>query len=248
MCYNARYLIQKALKRAKHYNVTDDVNLYEKKLKDYDEWYRVSGFAHPKVIIYTNFEPYEPIISQWGFISSKAKGVDEKELINKSHLIARGETIFKKYSFIDSAKNRRCIIPADGFYEYHDYKRRKYPFYIFRNDREVIYFDGLWSIWKNPITGNIVNSYCIITTRPNNLLTKIHNKPQFGEPRMPVILEGDSIDVWLSENHEEELQKLLKPFPDEWMKAHTVKPLSGKNSPGNVPDANEYFEYEELAF
>ena len=118
MCFNARYRLEIAMRRAKMYS-PKDVTHWENELKQYDEGFQISGFAHPKVIIYTNDKPYEPKLSTWGLIPSWAK--DAYSIWNKT-LNARGETIFEKPSFKKSAEEKRCLIPVEGFYEYHHFK------------------------------------------------------------------------------------------------------------------------------
>lgn len=243
MCFNARYRIEIALKRAQMYN-PDEVGYWETLLKKYDDWFQVSAFTHPKVLVYTNEEPYKPQPSQWGLVPAWAK--DPAEIWNKT-LNARGETIFEKASFRASAKSKRCIIPAEGFYEYHHFKGRSYPYYIYPKNKEPLNFAGLWNEWIDPNTGEIIHSFSVVTTKANELMRHIHNKPRLsGDHRMPVILIDGAEDEWLRPISKEELIQLLKPYPDSLLEAHTVKPLSGGGSPGNVKEANKRFDYPEL--
>ncbi len=253
MCFNARYGISSALKRAMHDGRKEDAEYWQELLKKYDatfsfaDIYQVSAFSHPKVIVYENNAPFEPVISQWGLIPHWAK---EPEKIWNSTLNARGETIFEKASFKDSAYHKRCLVPVEGFYEHHDYRGKKYPFYITRKDGEPLYLAGLWNDWVNKETGEILNTYSIVTTHANSLMAKIHNKPKFsGDHRMPVILPENVADEWLKPLTEKELKELATyVFPDSQLDAWTVGKLSGKDSPGNVPDANKKHKYEELVF
>lgn len=217
-------------------------------LEQYDEWFQVSAFTHPKVIIYENDMPFEPRTSVWGLIPDWAK---EPEKIWNSTVNARGETIFEKASFRKSAEIKRCLIPANGFYDHHDFKGKKYPFYITGKDIDgPIYLAGLWNDWTNKNTGKVLNTYTIVTTRANPLMAKIHNKPKFSnDPRMPVILPEDLREEWLKPLSRREIQELATyVFPGSKLNAWTVPKLSGNNSPGNVPEANKKFEYPELDF
>ncbi len=246
MCYTATSLIKKALKRARHNREPEEVEHFEKQLKDVVDQHQVSGFAHPRLITYTNEALFNPQLSIWGLIPSWVKDEKQaKDMWNKT-LNARSETIFEKPSFRESAKNKRCIIPLGGFFEHHHYNKKKYPFFIHPTDDEPLNVAGLWNSWVNKQTGEVFHTCSIVTTSANELMAKIHNGAK--ESRMPAILEAGAEDEWLSENSKEKLQELLKPFPEEYLEAHTVKPLSGKNSPGNVPEACEHFEYEELEF
>ena len=253
MCFNARYGLEVSLKRAIHDGRAEDAAFWLEQLRKHDDIYRVenlyqvSAFLHPKVIVYENTEPFKPVISQWGLIPNWAK---EPEKIWNSTLNARGETIFEKSSFKHSAIHKRCLVPVEGFYEHHDYKGKKYPFYITRKDGEPLYLAGLWNDWVNKETGEIINTYSIVTTHANALMTRIHNKPKFsGDHRMPVILPETIADEWLKPLSEKELKELATyVFPDSKLDAWTVQKLSGKDSPGNVPDASKKHKYEELVF
>ncbi len=145
---------------------------------------------------------------KWGFIPFWAK--DEKigyKLIN-----TRSETITEKPSFKFAFQHRRCLIPANGFYEWR--KDDKQPFYISLRDRELFSFAGIWEIWKSP-AGKQIFSCSIITTSPNKKLINIHH-------RMPVILQKKQEETWLLEYDGEILQKLLTSYPSEEMLFHPV--------------------------
>ena len=246
MCFNARFRLQVALKRAKRNCNNDEISHWENELKQYDKLFQVSGFVHPKVIIYTSDEIYKPQLSIWGLIPDWAKNAES--IWNKT-LNARSETIFEKPAFVKSAEEKRCLIPAEGFYEYHLFRGRKYPFYICHKEDKPLIFAGLWNEWTNPKTNETVNTFSIVTTKANLLMTKIHNNPKYsGDSRMPVILPENLENDWLNPLSKNELQELLQPFPNSELIAHTVKKLSGKDSPGNVYGANEEYKYEHLEF
>ncbi len=254
MCFNARHAIGVALKRAIQNGQAEDAKFWLEQLKKFDEVYKpqdlyqVSAFAHPRVIVYENDNPFEPVVSVWGLVPDWAK---DPEKIWNSTLNARGETIFEKSAFRKSAESKRCLIPVEGFYDHHDFKGKKYPFYITGKEKdEPLYFAGLWNDWTNKETGEIINTYTVLTTRANPLIAKIHNKPKLSDdPRMPVILPEDLQEEWLKPLSRREVQELATyVFPDSKLDAWTVPKLSGKNSPGNVPEANQKCEYEELQF
>jgi len=248
MCFSARHQLSSALKRAQYMGDQDAAQHWRDLLKQYDEWFQVSAFTHPKVIVYENDKPFEPRPAIWGLVPDWAK---EPEKIWNSTVNARGETIFEKAAFRKSAETKRCLVPADGFYDHHDFKGKKYPFYITgKNTEEPLYLAGLWNDWTNKKTGEVLNTYSIITTQANSLLAKIHNIPKFSnDPRMPVILPEDLREEWLKPLSQNEIQELATfVYPDSQLDAWTVPRLSGKNSPGNVPEANKKVEYEELQF
>ena len=145
---------------------------------------------------------------KWGLIPFWAK--DERigyKLIN-----TRSETITEKPSFKVAFQQRRCLIPANGFYEWR--KDDKQPFYINLKDRELFSFAGIWEIWESP-AGKQIFSCSIITTSPNMKLKNIHH-------RMPVILHKEQEKTWLTENNGNILQKLLVSYPNREMLSQPV--------------------------
>lgn len=157
----------------------------------------------------------------WGLIPHWAK--DSKignELIN-----ARAESLLEKPAFKDSFLKRRCLIPADGFYEWKKEGREKTPYYIKLKDSSLFAFAGLYDIWQNE-KGQIIKTFTIITTEPNDLVKEIHN-------RMPVILKRENEKIWINkeEKNVEKLLALLKPYPPEEMEAYPVS--KRVNNPSN---------------
>ncbi|MEA2095944.1 MAG: SOS response-associated peptidase [Candidatus Cloacimonadota bacterium] len=145
---------------------------------------------------------------KWGLIPFWAKD----ETVGNKLINTRGETIAEKPSFKYAFQQRRCLIPANGFYEWR--KKDKQPFYINLKDRELFSFAGIWEIWKSP-AGKQIFSCSIITTCPNEKLKTIH-------PRMPVILQKEHEETWLTENNGNILQKLLISYPSEEILFHPV--------------------------
>jgi len=197
MCYNLKFLLEQALKRANYYQEETDIEYIRKELEQFEELYQVSGFSHPEIIIYTNETPYHPELFIWGLIPHWVKNENDAKSIWNKTLNARGETIFEKPSFRDAAKHKRCLIPVTGFYEHHYYKGKAYPFYISNKEDKPLTLAGLWSEWTNKETGEIVKSCSIVTTKANPMMVKIHNNPKLAESRMPVILPEAFEDEWL---------------------------------------------------
>jgi len=161
----------------------------------------------------------------WGLIPSWAKDPNiGSRLIN-----ARAETLQEKPSFRTAFRRRRCLVLADGFYEWKQGERGKTPMYIRLASGKPFAFAGLWESWNAPDASNVL-SCTIITTQPNELMATIHN-------RMPVILPEEAYSTWLesAEADPQRLSGLLKPYPAEQMQAYPVSPLV--NSPKNdVPE------------
>lgn len=152
---------------------------------------------------------------KWGLIPSWAK--DPK--IGNRLINARAETLAEKPSFRAALKKRRCLILADGFYEWKKEGKTKTPMYLRLKEGEPFAFAGLWETWKSP-DDELIKSCTIITTEPNALVKKIHD-------RMPVILPAKAYDLWLSPDElpAEKTLPLLKPFAATQMKAVSVSPL-----------------------
>ena len=149
---------------------------------------------------------------RWGLIPSWAKD----PAIGNRMINARAETVATKPAFRVALRNRRCLIPADGFYEWTPAGRRKQPVYIALKSRAPFAFAGLWEAWISP-EGQEIKSCTIITTEANDLLKPIHD-------RMPVIVTQEAEAVWLDPTIQdpERLLPLLTPYPSEEMEAYPV--------------------------
>ena len=170
---------------------------------------------------------------RWGLIPSWAKDpAIGNQLIN-----AQVETAATKPAFRVAFRKRRCLILADGFYEWQvePGKKARVPHYIRMKDEKPFSFAGLWSEWRSA-DGSELRSCAIITTEPNELMAEIHN-------RMPVILDKKHFDRWLDRDYKEtkELKKLLVPYPARKMKAYPVSRLVS-NSRNDVPECLEPLE------
>jgi len=163
----------------------------------------------------------EMIFFKWGLIPSWAKDTSMgARLIN-----ARSETVEEKPAFRQAFKQRRCIIPADGFYEWQRTSGKKQPFFFRMRDERPFGFAGLWERWEGE-EGQPINSCTILTTEANEVLRPVHD-------RMPVILHTDNYSLWLEGDERERalLTELLRPYPVKEMVGYPVSTLV--NSPGN---------------
>lgn len=147
---------------------------------------------------------------KWGLLPGWSR--DAKiayKLIN-----ARAETAAEKPAFRQAFQKRRCLIVADGFYEWQPAAKgqNKQPYLIQLKTRALFAFAGLWERWRSPDTDDTVFSCTILTTAANEIMSPIHH-------RMPVILPPDAYDPWLDSayNHREQLESLLRPYPSEAM-------------------------------
>jgi putative SOS response-associated peptidase YedK len=204
------------------------------------------------ILIYTDRSPVYPEVSSWGLVPHWVKNKDQLKKVWNSNLNARGETIFEKPSFREAAKNSRCIIYIDGFYEHHHFNGKTYPFYIEKKDHSPMALAGLWSDWYEANTKTWLNTFSIVTTTGNSMMSKIHNNPKLNGARMPVILHSELENEWLKTVHDDldkqQLEKMISAFPENKLEAYTVGRLRGKEYMGNVPDVSEELVYEELVY
>lgn len=252
MCYDIKASLETQLKRAKRRGDLQAVEEIMEKLLPWTDLpiHHTSGFSHPRLFIYTDEHPDQPTVSIWGLVPHWVRDRQQMNKLWNQTLNARGETIFEKPSFRDAARYHRCLVYVDGFYEHQHHKGKTYPYYISREDGEPLIMAGLWSLWEDPENGELINSFSLVTTRGNNLLTEIHNNPKIAGPRMPVILQADQADQWLrpvdDPLDQKLLQELIQPYPDKGLKAHTVRRLRGKDYPGNIAGIDREFSYPEL--
>ena len=159
-------------------------------------------------------------VLRWGLIPPWA---DDPQ-IGSRMINARSETAPEKPSFRRAFRERRCLIPADGFYEWQRTNGAKQPFYIHMEDGRPFAFAGLWESWGRGGEGEI-RTCTILTTAANAVVGEIHE-------RMPVIVAPDAYDVWLDPASErDELTGLLAPYPEDEMEAYPVSRFV--NSPSN---------------
>ena len=163
---------------------------------------------------------------EWGLIPWWAK--DRK--IAAKHINARVETIADRAAFRDSFREKRCIIPADGFYEWEKKEKGKLPHYIYRSTGDPLALAGLWASWKDPESEERRRTCTIITGEPNDVVAPLHN-------RMPVILPESIWDAWLDPTIEDPstLRTLLGSVDSPPLAEHAVSTLVNKVA-NNLPD------------
>jgi putative SOS response-associated peptidase YedK len=157
----------------------------------------------------------------WGLVPHWAK--DPR--IGNRMINARAETLAEKPAFRAAIRRRRCLVLADGFYEWQKQGRRKVPFFIRRRSGGLLGLAGLWESWNKP-DGGYLRTFAIITVEPNRLLQPIHD-------RMPAIMAPDAYGLWLDPGPREpdSLAGLLAPFAEAELVAYPVSTLV--NSPAN---------------
>jgi len=254
MCYDIKASYEAQLKRARRKGDLAAVEEILEKLIPLTDLpiHHASGFSHPELLIYTDESPEFPTVATWGLVPHWVKDEEQLKKFWNNTLNARGETIFEKPSFRQAAKNNRCIIYIDGFYEHHHFNKKIYPFFIQRKDENPIALAGLWSEWINPETNGRMITFSIVTTEGNSMMAKIHNNPKIKGPRMPLILPDKLEDQWLNpikdDLDKQKIQELIQSYPEDELKAHTVNKLRGKEYAGNVEQISDAVVYEELEF
>lgn len=168
------------------------------------------------VAVVTNADQRDVELMRWGLIPSWAKDISiGNRLIN-----ARAETLLEKPSFRNAFQRRRCLILADGFYEWQkpqDKRGPTIPYYFQRAGRKPFAFAGMWEFWRSP-EGEPLRSCTLITTTANALVSPVHD-------RMPVMFTGENCWDWLLKTQVEELNQMLAPFPADQMVAYPVSRL-----------------------
>jgi putative SOS response-associated peptidase YedK len=159
----------------------------------------------------------------WGLIPFFAK---ERKIAWRT-INARAETVDTTPSYRNAFAKRRCLVAADGFFEWRTVAKRKMPYAIALKSRRAFGIAGLWENWQDPETGEWIRSCAIITTTPNSLVANIHD-------RMPVILEPDQYARWLGQTaaSPEELKAMLQPYAAEAMEMWPVSPRLNKPGVG----------------
>lgn len=170
----------------------------------------------------------ELAIMRWGLVPFWAKDANS----GFSPINAKAETITTSSMFREAFKRRRCLVPADLFYEWQKTgEKTKQPYAIGLRDGGIFAFAGLWETWKDKATGAVLDTYTIITTDPNEVMEPIHN-------RMPVILPRSDYGRWLESDPAQPPIDLLRPYSASEMKAWRVSQRVG-NVRNNAPDLCE---------
>ncbi|MCB0805880.1 MAG: SOS response-associated peptidase [Bacteroidales bacterium] len=170
--------------------------------------------------IISNANPGKLSFMKWGLVPFWAK--DPK--IGNRMINSKSETIAEKPAFRNAFNKKRCLVPADSFYEWKRLSpKEKIPYRILLKDESLFAMAGIWETWKSP-EGELINTFSILTTSPNKLMQNIHD-------RMPVILRPEDEQKWLGNTDPKDLLPLLKPYDENLMTAYPVSTLV--NSPFN---------------
>jgi putative SOS response-associated peptidase YedK len=227
MCYHASTpLSERLIEHVRPLGIDVD-------MPDYQHYYHVTGFAHPQLPVTTNTEAHkiQPVI--WGLLPFWAK---DSKLADQT-LNAVSETAFEKPAFRDSMRKRRCLIWVDGFFEWKHEGKEKVPHYLYMPGHRPFTFGGLWSDWRNPLSGVTIRTCSILTTPANELMASIHNSKM----RMPLILDDKDWGAWLYEGSgEEELKSIMQPYSEGILLAREVsRRITDRTRDSNVPEVQQ---------
>ena len=217
MCfYNS--MSAKATKLAARYGRNlSIVEIAEKILKE-QEQYRVNAFSFPEYPIVTPDQELQSF--RWGLIPFWIKDEKQADEIKRMTLNARADTIFSKPSFREPIMKKRCIVPSTGYFEWRHEGDKKIPFYINVKNEPIFSMAGIYDTWLDKTTGEIVNTFSIITTDANPLTDYIHNTKH----RMPAILSLEDEERWLDPKLDKsDIEQLLLPFPADQMDAYIIE-------------------------
>jgi putative SOS response-associated peptidase YedK len=238
---------------------TVNVNLIKEELENrfgatlidpdkYRPSYYYHAFGLPLLPAICSDEPSKIMLLKWGLIPAWTKNRDQADIMRYKTFNARSESIDAKPSFSSSFRSKRCIIPVKGFFEWQHTLEGKIPWYIYHSENEILSIAGVFDNWIEDNTGEIFNTFSIVTTSANDLMAAIHNSGR----RMPVILDKSAATRWIDRSTSpDDALGLLLPCPSEILKAHTISPLiNSRSSDRNTPDLILPYKYssENLLF
>ncbi|MBN2485894.1 MAG: SOS response-associated peptidase [Bacteroidales bacterium] len=203
--------------------------------RPYSPGKRVSAFTLPEVPVIRSNTPESIDVFTWGLIPFWTKSANDASEIRLKTFNAKAETLKDKPSFRHTIKNQRCLVLTNGFYEWQHVGKQKVPYFIQLKSDIAMPMAGLCDNWVNQETGEMLQTFTIVTTKANHLMEVIHNTKK----RMPAILLGEAENIWLDQSiNEDKALSVLVPLDDYLMKAEKV----GENTNGKgIPEQKSLF-------
>ncbi|TYA56690.1 SOS response-associated peptidase [Formosa maritima] len=206
--------------------------------------YHLNGFAHPNMLVIPQERNTVLAPGVWGIVPKQKKASEIKTYFKEATafgggLNARSEKIFQHFLYKESVLNKRCIIPISGFFEPHEYNKKKYPFYIHNKNEEPLALAGLYTVIDTYIT------FTILTKEASPQLAEIHNVKK----RQPVILAEDNYQSWLTnELNELQIKELINSdCPESMLECYPVsKDVFSPKIDSNNPSIIDKVSYSEL--
>lgn len=213
--------------------------------------YMANGFAHPELPVLSMEGGRSIDLFSWGLIPFWVKDWASASKLRNQTLNARSEEVFDKPSFRDSIAKRRCIIPVTGIYEWkHIFEERtdskgnvknvlidKLPHFIHPKEQPFFYLAGIYSKWKEPVTGVVMTTYSVLMGEANQLMTSIHNTAK----RQPIMIDRRNIDAWIGDLPKADIIDLMQPCDDSDMAAYTIR--KDLIATGNKPEVLTPVDY-----
>ena len=226
MCYSISST-SKNIDLSKKYKKQIPDNLPENTL------FHASAFSFPHLTIVTNENELSSM--RWGLIPNWYKGDNFSEMASMT-LNARQETIEEKPAYKNLIDQQRCIIPINGFFEYQSKNKEKIPFFVYPAKDQWFSIAGLYDHYHDFQTGTTLTTFTMVTCEANALMAEIHNTKN----RMPVFLNDEGVEEWLTAPKVP--LNLLKPSPENWLKAHPVNSKILSSIHHNTPEALHLFD------
>lgn len=185
-----------------------------------DEQYKITAFTHPDCAIVTPDSNLQ--VAKWGLIPAWLKTEEEALKIRKMTLNAKSETVFSLPSFRVSIKSKRCLIPSTGYFEFHHEGKEAIPYYIFLKDESIFSLGGMYDVWQNPVTKELLQTFSVLTVPANELCLQIHNGGK-NPGRMPLIIPKENEEKWLEPSMTAaQINDFFTPFASGKMDAYPV--------------------------
>jgi putative SOS response-associated peptidase YedK len=180
---------------------------------------RVSAFSLPRLPVICSDRPDQIRLLTWGLIPYWVKDIQQAKDIRMKTFNARAETLAEKPAFRNAFERKRCLVLANGFYEWQTRDKLKIPYFINLTNHPIFALAGLYDNWTDRESGEILNTFTVVTTRANPMMEEIHNLKK----RMPVILSPENEELWLDLKSEPVKSKIFEPYPEECMIAERLK-------------------------
>ncbi len=179
---------------------------------------KINAFSLPQLPVICNDDPFTIRIFTWGLIPFWVKDANSARDIRTKTFNAKSESLAEKPSFKNSLNRKRCLVLANGFYEWHTEGNKKTPYFLSLKDQIGFALAGLYDQWTNRESGETIDTFTVITTRANPMMEEIHNLKK----RMPVILAPGTEQKWLDLNIDPLKDNLFEPYPEELMLAERL--------------------------
>ena len=180
-----------------HNSIEEEMSAKFVKPENFNPKSHISAFSNPLIPIINSTNTQKINLFSWGLIPHWVKNINEANIIRRMTYNAKSETVNQKPSFKYSIKNKKCLIIANGFYEWQTTDQGKICYYITSSDSNMIVFAGIWSKWINRLNGENIKTVSILTQKANKAMSFIHNIKK----RQPVILNKINRNIWLNSNH-----------------------------------------------